>query len=281
VKKTVGALALVAALLLCGQSVLAQNYKGTPKPTIQDYGPFANTKVRTAHPAWQTEMCGNPAAACLFYGGDFELNPVGPNLANGVANENTLEIAGSPYGAAIWVPFTVPNGQTWLVSGLFGNNFSSYGVLDQSPNQPIAAAYWAIQEGIEPGIPGTIVASGTSAATSTATGGSSFDLNEYTIEVRGLSVTLTGGTYWMAVVPICTNTGNPYCGGVFFLADTEYVNTTPKNAYGPAEPLYSSYFDAAYFGYSYAPTNGPLGAAGGIGGDAFSAGVLGHRKAAQ
>jgi hypothetical protein len=85
----------------------------------------------------------------------------------------------------------------------------------------------------------------------------------------------------MAVVPLCTNTADPYCGGVFFLADTEYVNTTPNNAYGPAEPLYSSYFDATYFGYSYAPTNGPLGAAGGIGGDAFSAGVLGHRKAAQ
>src|SRR5208337_2679743 len=60
VKKTVGSLALVAALLMCGQSVLAQNYKGTPKPTIQDYGPFANSKVRTPDTArWQTETCGN------------------------------------------------------------------------------------------------------------------------------------------------------------------------------------------------------------------------------
>ena len=277
-KKIVGSLALVAALLLCVQSALAQNYKGTPKPTIQDYGPFANKKAVIAHTAKQAATCGDPAAACLFYGGDFEDNPVGPTLANGVANEDTLGVAGSPYGAAIWVPFTVPKGQTWMVSGLFGNNFSTYGVLDQAPNQPTSAAYWAIQEGIEPGIAGTIVASGTSAATATPTGGSAFELNEYTIEVQGLSVTLSAGTYWLAVVPLCTNTGDPYCDGVFFLADTEYINTTPKNAYGPAEPLYSSYFDAAYFGYSYAPTNGPLGGAGGIGGDAFSAGVLGKAK---
>ena len=65
-KKTVGFLALVAALLMCGQSVLAQNYKGTPKPTIQDYGPFANSKVRTPHTVNQNATCGNPAAACLF-----------------------------------------------------------------------------------------------------------------------------------------------------------------------------------------------------------------------
>ena len=62
-------------------------------------------------------------------------------------------------------------------------------MLDQAPNQPISAAYWAIQEGIEPGFAGTIVASGTSAATATPTGGSAFDLDEYTIEVQGLSVT--------------------------------------------------------------------------------------------
>jgi len=281
VKKTMGSLMFVAALLLCVQSALAQDYKGTPKPTIQDYGPFSNGKTQaTTHTKHQQQpgTCGNPAANCLFYGGDFENNPIGPPfLANGLSNASTTLISGSPYGSATLVPFTVPNGQTWQVTGLFTNNFSSYGVLDQAPNQPTSAAYWEIQEFILPGIAGTTVASGTSAATANPTGRSSFDLNEYTIQVTGLSVTLTGGTYWLAVVPLCTNTGDPYCGGVFFLSDSEYVNTTAKNAFGPAEPVYLSYFNSPFFDYAYSPTNGPLGACGGLGCDAFSAGVLGSK----
>jgi hypothetical protein len=101
-------------------------------------------------------------------------------------------------------------------------------------------------------------------------------LNEYTIQVTGLSVALSPGTYWMIVIPICSNSANPYCNGVFFESDVEYINTPPANAYGPAEPLDASFFDSAYFGITVEPTNGPLGACGGFGCDAFSAGVLGH-----
>jgi len=276
VKRTGSSLALFAALILCVHSALAQNYKGAPKPTIQDYGPFTSESYKSSavHPA--SGMCGNPARPCLFYGGDFSINLVGPTVGNGLANEATSLVPGSPYGAAVWVPFTVPSGQTWQVTGLFTNNFMSYGVLDQAPNQPTAAAYWAIMEGVLPGNAGTTVASGSNAATATLTGRSSFDLNEFTVEVTGLSVTLTGGTYWMAVVPLCTNTGDPYCEEVSFVSDVEYINSLPKNAAGPAEPLESSYFDSAYFGETFDPTNGPLGGCAGIGCDAFSAGVLGH-----
>jgi hypothetical protein len=277
VKKTLGSLALVASLILCVHSALAQDYKGTPKQTIQDYGPFNAVKQETTKflPA-TSGTCGNPSGHCLFYGGDFLFNPLGPTVANGLANENTGFVAGSPYGAATWVPFTVPSGQTWSVTGLFTNNFMTYGVLDQSPNQPTAAAYWAIQEGIVPGYAGTTVASGTNAATSNGTGRSSFGLQEFTIEVTGLSVTLSSGTYWLAVVPLCTNTLNPYCGEVGFLSDVEYINTTAKNAVG-SEPQDSAYFDSTYFGVSYEPTNGPVGACAGLGCDSFSAGVIGHQ----
>ena len=90
--------------------------------------------------------CGNPAGACLFYGGDFLDNPLYPPfLPNGLANENTLLVPGTPYGAAVWVPFTVPAGQTWDVTGLFTNNLSSYGVLDQG-TEPTSVAYWSINE---------------------------------------------------------------------------------------------------------------------------------------
>jgi hypothetical protein len=277
VKKTVAPLALFAALF-CVQSAVAQNYKGTPKPTIQDYGPFAGANAKFTDSNRTTNAsgtCGNPAAHCLFYGGDFTNNPVGPTVANGLANENDLLISGSPYGAATWVAFTVPSGQTWAVTGVFANNFSTYGVLDQAPNQPTSAAYWAIQTGIEPGNAGTLVASGTNGATATATGRSSFGLSEYTIQVEGLSVTLTSGTYWLAVVPQCTNSGDPYCEGVFFLSDVEYIDAPAKNAVGH-EPQDLGYFDSPAFGLSFDPANGPLGACGGIGCDSFSAGVLGH-----
>jgi hypothetical protein len=274
VKKTIASLALTAGLILCVQSALAQNYKGKPKKTIQDYGPFKSQQV-TEHTPLVSGTCGSPAGHCLFYGGDFLFNPVGATVANGLANASTNLVAGSPYGAATWVPFTVPSHQTWDVTGLFTNNFMSYGVLDQAPNEPTSAAYWAIQEGIEPGNAGTVVASGTNAATATGTGRSSFGLQEFTVQVTGLSVTLTPGTYWMAVVPICTNSLDPYCNEVSFTSDVEYINTTAANVIG-TEPQDLGYFDSAFFGSTFDPANGPVGACLGLGCDSFSAGVLGH-----
>jgi hypothetical protein len=276
-------IALAAALIPFAQPAAAQNYKSLPpKPTIQDYGPFANVpSAPSKNPAATTNVasgkCGNPAEHCLFYGGDFVDNPLGsPFLPNGLANESTVFIPGTPYGAATWVPFTVPAGQTWNVTGLFTNNFASYGVLDQG-TEPTAVAAWSINEEVFAGGAGVVVDSGTSPATSTATGRANFGMNEFTVQVTGLSVTLTAGSYWMSVVPICTNAANPYCEGVFFLSDVEYINTTPANAVGSAEPLYASFFDSPAFGLSFDPTNGGLGACDGDGCDAFSAGVLGKK----
>jgi hypothetical protein len=265
-------IALTAALV---PLAAAQNYKSTPKATIQDYGPFKNVPYRNTTTKAATGKCGNPAAACLFYGGDFIFDPLYPSsLPNGLANENTLPVPGTPYGAATWVPFTVPAGQVWFVTGLFSNNQSSYGVLDQG-TEPTSVAYWSINQGVFPGNGGTVLASGTSPATSTPTGRAAFGLPEFTVQVTGLSVTLSAGSYWMAVVPICSNTADPFCNGVFFESDVEYLNTTPTNAYGPPEPVDASFFDSSYFGYSFQPTNSSVGACGGFGCDAFSAGVLG------
>ncbi|HEY6292148.1 MAG TPA: hypothetical protein VI455_11405 [Terriglobia bacterium] len=274
VKRAFGSIVLAAALIPFAEPAAAQNYKGTPKPAISDYGPFTKVPFKNTTTIAPTGKCGNPAGPCLFYGGDFVLNPVGPSIANGLANENTTSVSGTPYGAAAWVPFTVPAGQIWDVKGLFSNNQSTYGVLDQGV-EPLAVAYWSINQDVFAGNSGTVIASGTSPATSTPTGRGAFGLNEYTVQVTGLSVTLTSGSYWMIVIPICTNTADPYCGGVFFESDAEYINTTPKNAFGPPEPLDASFFDSAFFGLTFDPANGPLGACAGVGCDAFSAGVLG------
>ena len=198
-------------------------------------------------------------------------------MPNGLANETTTVISGTPYGAAVWVPFRVPAGQTWEVTGLFSNNQAIFGVLDQFPTAPTAAAFWSVNQGVSAGNVGTVIASGTSAATSTPTGRAGFGLNEYTVQVTGLSFVLTPGEYWMIVVPICTNTGDPYCGGVWFESDVEYVNVRPTNAFGPREPLYASLFDSPFFGFTFTPANGPLGVCMGFGCDAFSAGVLGFK----
>jgi hypothetical protein len=271
-------IALAAAPIAFAQTPGAQNYKGTPKPTVRDYGPVGNVQSQnTSTKKSASGKCGNPARACLFYGGDFLNDPVYPTISNALANENTLLISGAPYGAATWVPFTVPAGETWDVTGLFTNNLSSYGVLDQG-TEPTSVAYWSINEEMFAGNGGIVVESGTSAATSTPTGRAAFALSEYTVQVTGLSVTLTPGSYSMIVVPICTNAANPYCDGVFFATDVEYINTTPTNAFGPAEPVDASFFDSPFFGQLFDPTNGPLGACGGFGCDAFSAGVLGKVK---
>lgn len=282
VKRVLCSIGLAAALIYSTQPAAAQkangtpNYSGPPKPAIQNYGPFQNSGFKDNSKKPDPGKCGNPAGACLFYGGDFIDNPFGsPFLANGLANETTVFIPGTPYGAATWVPFTVPAGQTWNVTGLFTNNQATFGVLDQYPNTPSSAAYWSINEGVSPGNAGTVVDSGTSAATSTPTGRVAFGLTEYTVQVTGLSITLTSGEYWMAVVPLCTNTDDAYCKGVFFESDVEYINTRPKNAVGPAEPLDASFFDSSYFGVTFEQTNSEDGACGGVGCDAFSAGVLG------
>ena len=274
-------LALAAALVALAQPAAAQNFKGTPKRTILEYGPFPKAPPKSGLVTKEIEAetagkCGNPAHSCLFYGGDFLYNPLyPPSLANGLANESTVNVSGYPYGAATWVPFTVPAGETWDVTGLFTNNLSAYGILDQG-TEPTAVAYWSINEEVFPGGAGVVVDSGTSPATSSPTGRAAFDDYEYTIQVTGLSITLTPGTYWLAVVPICTNTADPYCGaGLFFLSDVEYLSSTPAHAFGPKQPMDAAYFDSPYFGLSFNPANGPLGACAGQGCDAFSAGVLG------
>jgi hypothetical protein len=165
------------------------------------------------------------------------------------------------------------------VTGLFTNNLSIYGVLDQAPAYPTAAAWYGIQQYVSPGFGWDwIWAAGVGGATSTPTGRAAFGLTEYTIAVPNLYIPLPPGDYWMAVVPICYNGLDPYCYDEFFLSDVEYLNVAPASKTGPVEPLDASYFDSPYFGYYYGPTWGGEGACYGYGCDAFSAGVQGTKE---
>jgi hypothetical protein len=266
--------ALLAALIASGyQSAWAQSHSYTQKPvypTIQQYGPFTTgVKGNTKDPS----ACAHNA--CLFYGGNF-LDNVNfpPFLPNGLSNENDLIVGGTPYGAATWVPFTVPNNYWWFVTGLFTNNQSMYGALDCGEWNP--CAFYSISYGVSAANPGTVIDSNVVYATSTPTGRSAFGLSEFTTEVTGLYDWLGPGEYWLAVVPYCVNPNNESCFDRDFLSDVEVINGTAAGSRG-TEPIDSAYFDGFFGMYMFYPTYGPMGACGGMGCDAFSAGVLGQK----
>ncbi len=176
-------------------------------------------------------QCG---IGCLFYGGDFD--PNNPN-ADGLSNETDAIVGGSPYGAATYQNFTPPFSQTAYFS-LFSNNLSGL-----NPT----TGYWELRIDVSEGNGGTLVASGTSAMTQTATGRSGFGYTEYRDEVDDLKLSLTGGTqYWFAVVPNDLNNGN---------AKRSYnSNTFGVNSVG-TQISNQQYWNSAFFGTNFTNAN--------------------------
>lgn len=268
VKHLLCSMALAAGLIaFLGGSVAAQE---APKPAISGYflvrpSPGVMSKdfpKPEDKPAKPPDYC----SPCLFYGGDF--NPSDP-LENALWNGDSLLASGE-----VLVPFTVPRGQIWLVTGLFTNNLSNVSVIDPKK------AKWSISKGVTAGSGGYTIASGSSRAKYTPTGRSGFGLTEYTVLVQTPTVIVLGpGTYWLTVVPLCTNSADAACSGAWYYeSDTE--ENPPLHHYGPLEPNDLSYFNSADFGgYTYTPAWGASGAcsSGGVadGCDRFSAGVLG------
>lgn len=196
---------------------------------------------------------------CLFYGGDFDSTNAN---ANGLASEKDLIVSQSE----ILNPFLVPTGHSWSVTGVFGNTLSTVGVIDP------AQADWSIRTGVSSGNGGTIVASGTSAATYNATGRNGFGLNEYTVfvDLSGSPVSLSSGHYFLEVVPYCTNPNDSNCGSArYFESDTQGINRQGRQTKD------DSFWNSSFFGANYAPTWGSTGGCAGLGCDWFSTGVRG------
>jgi hypothetical protein len=185
------------------------------------------------------------SAATLFYSGDFD--PNNPN-ANGLANENDAIVGGNPYGAATYQNFTLGSDST--ATGLFTNNLSQL-----TPT----SGYWEIRSGMSEGNGGTLVASGTGSVTNNPTGRSGFGYTEYTNEVDGLSISLSGGTqYWEAVVPVCTT-----CAGRSFNSNTFGLNSIGS------QQSNLQFWNSSFFGANYTNANNE-----GVF-QSFSAGVVG------
>jgi hypothetical protein len=137
-------------------------------------------------------------AGTLWYNGDFD----GVNgLVNGVG---TNGVTGS---SNVYDNFVVPGGQTWTIADVWSNNLMDF--------TGVTSAEREIRSGVSLGSGGTLIASGTDAATQTATGRSGFGYTEYEILVSGLNVTLGAGTYWLSVAPVTAGGGG-----------NSYVSTT-------------------------------------------------------
>lgn len=203
---------------------------------------------------------------CLWYAGDFNINN---SKANALSNESDLTIDRS----AVYVPFTVPAGKIWNITGAFGIMLSTVSVIDP------AQANWSFSQDVSKGNAGKLIKSGRSHATATVLGcNQGIEIICLGILVKGLNVSLKAGRYWLSVVPNCTNQNDSQCGSArYYLADVE--DHPPLNHYGAKDVLDASYITSKDFGLFYAPTWGLSGACGGLGCDMFSAGLLGTSKA--
>jgi len=201
---------------------------------------------------------------CLWYSGDFNPNN---SKANGLTNEKDILVSQS----AIYVPFRVPKGERWKVTGVFGIELSEIGVIDP------AQADWSFSKGVSTGNAGKLIASGTSPATVNVLGcNGGISINCLGILVKGIHVTLKAGKYWLMVVPYCTNQNDSQCGSArYFLADEE-DDPKPLNHVGPKNILDDSFWNSTTFGANF-ELLGPSVC--GIGCDMFSAGVLGKSTA--
>jgi hypothetical protein len=150
-----------------------------------------------------TEVRADLTSIPGFTGGVFvNKDPIPPN---------TLWFNGNPDGVTsyynqndavfsqvLYNDFNVTDSK-WLIQSVWSNNIF-YNGPPSSTN-----ATWEIWSGL--GSTPTLVASGDSAAGLTPTGFIVNGLTEYMVQVSGLSVTLSQGTYWLAVYPDNSNSG--------------------------------------------------------------------------
>jgi hypothetical protein len=164
----------------------------------------------------------------LWYNGDF-------NGVNGLANEDNTSLGDGEF-ASVYDDFIVPSGPGWHVTSVFSDNLSSTNVT---------GATWEIRQGISEGNGGTVIASGmTMTPVVTPTGRSGFNFIEYMVEVTGLNVSLSPGTYWLNVTPIGDLSGRSFDS-----------TTSGANCVGtPCGNNQNAFFNSNFFGANFTST---------------------------
>lgn len=232
-KRSLFAVALVMALSL---AAVAQRAKMPPLSQHRAGDPSAPLPTPQNNPAAIPPALCNP---CVFYGGD--LNPNNFNAA-GMSDENTLLITG---GSSTYGEVNIPTGKTASIHGILFN------VQASAAFDPMQATY-DIRTGVSEGNGGTSIASGTSFAQVQATGRNFLGLNEYTILAQFSPVTLTSGSYWFNVTPMCTNTLDGSCN-VFRQFVSNTTGAGLLNAVNPGlQPVNQMFLNSSFFGFTWA-----------------------------
>jgi hypothetical protein len=139
-------------------------------------------------------------AATLFYNGDIDTGQFTSHAPDYESRSTQLATDGSHYFDRTYASFTVPTGQSWDISGAFGN----FGVQDGETIGAISQARYEIRSGISAGNGGTSIASGIVSAAATATGQSYIfgTAAGTSIQLSFPDVTLNPGTYWVEISPL-------------------------------------------------------------------------------
>ena len=174
---------------------------------------------------------GQGRAQTLYYGGD----------DNDV--DSFYSTANPPYESIVYQGFTINSAGGWQVSGVFGN-FLTLGTA--------SSANWQILSGVSAGNGGTVVDSGTGAAT-VSSSVDAYSNTLYNVSVTGLNFDLGPGTYWLGLQPISSSYG--------YVVTTSGANSVGTSSGGA---FYSNNYGANFVS---ATTNGNP--------DTFSVGLLG------
>jgi hypothetical protein len=194
----------------------------------------------TAAFALNTTAIAQALPGSLWYNGDW-------NGVNGAANEeNTLVSQANTYD-----DFNVPAGQTWHVTGVYSVDLLTEGFV-------ATGSLWEIRQGVSNGNAGTIIPGGTGTQTPTIilspSGG-------YYVEVTGLNLTLTAGTYFITVAPSDSGSGRSF-----------NTTTSGTNCVGtPCGNNGNSWFNSTFFGVFFGPASAQVG----VSPADFSDGVIG------
>lgn len=178
-------------------------------------------------------ICVVRADTTLWYNGDL------PSYGGGTLNEQA-----SNYGVSVvYDDFTVDDPAGWVIDSLWSNDAMQITGVNQ--------ASWSIRSGMSVGNGGTVVSSGVGFATQISTGrfNPAIGFPEYCIQIIGLDITLSPGTYWLSVAPLVG--GDSVVGGKF----SSYLSrTSGANAIGtPPGNDGNSLFDDPSIGYNYRP----------------------------
>ena len=246
--------AMLAAVLI--SFAAGQNISGAPQASLNPEHTSASNHPTPSGSKPQPPPFCRP---CLFYAGDFDSNA---SDANGLANEVDVTVS---TGAATYVPFTVPKGKVWNVTGLLTLNFMSSTTLD-----PKTSPY-EVRRGIPKagGNGGHLVCHGKKPVTvmdSRACQGFGFSCF-YVIVKNVKGCRLPAGKYWESVVPYCTGSE---CGS--FRAFITNDDGAMVNRWGPLEPANDSFFNSKFFGAVWQPSTDQQTS------KRFSAGVEGTEK---